>query len=35
MGGVRLKKPPSIYLESASYDWFGRGQVARSGFDSR
>lgn len=35
VGVMGRKRPASIHLKSTTYDWFGRGQVARSGFDSR
>jgi hypothetical protein len=35
VGVIGQKRPPCIYLESSTYDWFGLPWVGRNGFDSR
>src|SRR5579863_4373155 len=35
VGVIGQKRPPCIYLESSTYDWFGLPRVGRNGFDSR
>jgi len=35
VGVIGQKRPTSIHLESATYDWFGLPRVGRNGFDSR
>src|SRR5579862_981616 len=35
VGVIGRKRAACFHLYSTTYDWFGRGQVARNGFDSR
>jgi hypothetical protein len=35
VGVIGEKRQVRIHLKSVSYDWFGRAQVDRNGFDSR
>jgi hypothetical protein len=35
VGGIAQKRTTRVYLESATYDWFGLPRTGRNGFDSR